>query len=224
MVGRSSFFLGIRKGRASFLFFGRDQLDLKGRLKEVGRSLLIPSFYTMDQVHGNRVQWIRDAKDGINEVKECDGLVTTEEGVGLCVLTADCVPLLFSSLNSPLKGVLHCGWRGLEKGIINRLFVLLELEGFNHPEELFFVIGPSICGNCYEVGREFERYSLSRFLERKGGKLHLSLQKVIKERLSERGVLEENIKLIPFCTYENADLFYSYRKGDKERQVSLVVS
>ncbi len=225
MVGRNSFFLGIKRDNAVFIFTGKGEGRVEERLELIRDSFPhIKTFYIMDQIHGNNVVWIKKgSNEKISILDGTDGMITNLKDVALCVLTADCLPLLFSSPNGSVKGVVHCGWKGLEKGIVKRTLDMLEVNGFK-PENLIFSIGPSICGNCYEVGEEFKKLSIGRFLEHRGGKNFLSLQKVCKERLSERGVLEENIKVIPLCTYENNDLFFSHRRGDKERQISLVLT
>ena len=225
MVGISKFFLSISRDRSFFVFTGRSDLPLEERAERIKNLYpFISSFCFMDQVHGSRIVWIDKLPSGsIVTLKDCDGIISTVPGLALCVKTADCLPVLFSSPDGSVAGALHCGWRGLEASIIGKALQSLELNGFN-PREMLFAIGPSICGSCYEVGNSFRNLSIGRFARIEGGKLHLPLRRVVRERLSERGVLEENIKTLPFCTYENPDIFFSHRRGDRNRQVSFVVN
>ncbi len=224
MVGTSRFLLSVSKEKALFIFTGRSSLSMEERLERIKEAYpFIETFIFMDQVHGSRVVWIEEKPSEPKIIRDCDGVISTVPGIALCVKTADCLPVLFSSLDGSIRGALHCGWRGLEKSIIGKALQMLEVGGFN-PREMLFVIGPGICGSCYEVGSSFKKLSIGRFARFEGGKLHLPLRRVVKERLSERGILEENIKVLPFCTYENPDIFFSHRRGDRERQVSIVVN
>src|SRR5262245_51814862 len=65
---------------------------------------------TMKQVHGDRIVDVKDK--GLKEVGEADGMMTEESGLFLGVLTADCVPMLFSVPGSKQVAVVHAGWRG----------------------------------------------------------------------------------------------------------------
>jgi len=66
------------------------------------------------QVHGCEVAAISREHDpdltGVVCVGECDALMTTEEGVGLMVWTADCVPVLLAGPR--VVAAIHSGWRG----------------------------------------------------------------------------------------------------------------
>ncbi len=225
MVGKTKFFLSLIKEKSLFIFTGKTDLPTEEILQGIKKLFpSIKSFCMMDQIHGTKITWISKAPENTIEiVKDSDGLVTTLPGVALVVRTADCLPLLFSKPDGSVRGALHCGWRGLEGSIIQKALTEMELNGFP-PEDMLFVAGPSICGNCYRVGEEFKRLSLGRFLKAGNNGLYLSLKKVAKERLSERGALEENIKLIPFCTYENPSIFFSHRRGDRGRQLSIVAN
>src|SRR5437773_1364871 len=81
------------------------------------------------------------------ELPAGDVLVTDAAGVGLVVLTADCVPV---ALADPVGGrltVVHAGWRGLARGVIQAA-----LSGLEHPGRAVAAIGPAVGIDHYEVG------------------------------------------------------------------------
>src|SRR5271170_1144397 len=71
------------------------------------------------QVHGDSVVLIGGVTPEDFRATEADGLLTTEaRTVG--VMTADCIPALFSARDGRAVAAVHAGWRGLHKGILAR--------------------------------------------------------------------------------------------------------
>jgi len=69
---------------------------------------------TMRQVHGAQVVRVDQAT---TEIGPADGLITRACGVGLGVLTADCVPILMIAPRERIALAVHAGWRGTLAGI-----------------------------------------------------------------------------------------------------------
>jgi YfiH family protein len=68
----------------------------------------------VDQVHSDRVLKL-DAANLPSEggsLGEGDGLITTEKGIPLMILVADCLPVLFYDPAHQAVGLAHAGWRG----------------------------------------------------------------------------------------------------------------
>jgi hypothetical protein len=74
-----------------------------------------------------------------------------------------------------------------------------------NPENLFVGIGPCICVKHYEV----DEAVLS------GAKGHLDLRMANRLQLLEVGVKDINIEIMPYCTFEQTNLFYSHRREGK---------
>jgi len=110
--------------------------------------------------------------------------------------------------------MLHCGWRGLAGGIIERALAV-----FAKPPTA--AIGPGIGRCCYEVGPEV----LDAFEDLDGvtdGRM-LDLRAVAEARLREAGVTQvENVDLCASC---RTDLFFSHRRdaGVTGRQGGMVL-
>jgi YfiH family protein len=171
------------------------------------------------QVHGDEIlEWDGPPQNGGfahvgADLPKVDGHTTTAKGVPLMVLVADCLPV---ALATPDRAVmLHCGWRGLAAGIIER--GLARFEGDTKPRA---VLGPSIGPCCYEVGEEV----LAEFSDLRGvanGRM-LSLNMVAQQKLMAAGLTK--IDSFPLCTKCRPDLFFSHRRdnGVTGRQSGLV--
>jgi purine-nucleoside/S-methyl-5'-thioadenosine phosphorylase / adenosine deaminase len=169
------------------------------------------------QVHGAELaDWKEPPRCGGYAVpgaplRQVDGHLTDLPGVGLLILGADCLPV---ALAGPGRvAMLHCGWRGLAAGIVERA-----VARFAEPPAA--AIGPGIGRCCYEVGSEV----LAAFEELDGvasGRM-LDLPAVARARLEASGV--SRIEDVDLCTSCRADLFFSHRRdsGITGRQGGLV--
>ncbi|WP_462116513.1 purine nucleoside phosphorylase YfiH/LACC1 family protein, partial [Lysobacter xanthus] len=69
------------------------------------------------QVHGTGVVRF-DRDDAFEGEPEADAAVTSDAGVVLAILTADCLPVLFCARDGSEVGGAHAGWRGLADGVL----------------------------------------------------------------------------------------------------------
>ena len=134
---------------------------------------------------------------------EVDGHHTAAPGLAPLVLVADCLPVAL--LGRGGVAMLHCGWRGLAAGIVERGVRAVDAEAA--------AIGPGIGSCCYEVGPEV----LEEFVGLGEGVAEgrmLNLAEVARRQLEATGV--EQVESAGICTSCEADLFYSHRR-DGER-------
>ena len=142
---------------------------------------------------------------------EADGQATDRLGLAPLVFVADCLPV---ALAGP-RGVamIHCGWRGMAAGIVQR--------GVDEVEATAAAAGPSIGPCCYEVGEEV----LDAFRPLGDGLASgrmLDLREVARRLLERAGV--ERVEISELCTSCNPELFFSHRRdeGRTGRQAGLV--
>jgi YfiH family protein len=171
------------------------------------------------QVHGSELrEWHGPdpqnayADPGGKQLPRVDGHLTAERGLGLLVLVADCFPVALS--DGRRAAMLHCGWRPLAGGIVERA-----VERFERQPAA--AVGPGIGGCCYEVGPEV----LAHFEDIRGaadGRM-LDLRRVIDARLAAAGVTE--VEHLDCCTSCHPDLYFSHRRDDglTGRQAGMVV-
>lgn len=124
-----------------------DDPDRVARNREIARELFgLPKVAYMDQVHGNDVAIITGAN--FNQTPTADALVTSEPGIALAVLVADCVPLIMHDRGAGVIAAAHVGRRGLVNGVVERTVSAMRALG---AESISAIMGPAICGDCYEV-------------------------------------------------------------------------
>ncbi len=140
-----------------------------------------------------------------------DGHVTAEPSLPLLVFAADCAPIALSGPEG--VAMLHCGWRGLAAGIVDR--------GVKAIAATDAVIGPSIGPCCYEVGAEVLDVFGGLGADIAPGRM-LDLPGIARRLLVDSGV--ERIESSELCTSCERELFFSYRRdGDQTgRQAGLV--
>jgi YfiH family protein len=206
---------GVSAGPYESLNLGILTEDDPGRVTEnrsrlAARAGLAPEAVAMGrQVHGTG---IKEWGTGGEELEEVDGHTTARENIGLLILVADCLPV---ALAAPGRiAMLHCGWRGLAGGIVERA-----LATFDEPPAA--ALGPCIGRCCYEVGPEV----LNAFADIDGvarGRM-LDLRLVAQRKLEAHGVAD--LHHVEVCTSCNPDLLFSHRRdhGVTGRQCGIVV-
>lgn len=141
------------------------------------------------------------------------------------VLTADCLPLLICDTQASCVAAIHAGWRGLSKGIIESTVHTLPAP----PHELMAWLGPAIGPDKFEVGQDvYDAFvnahaeSASAFTPLNEQKWLANLYELARIRLALLGI--QQVYGGNFCTYTQADLFFSYRrdKSHTGRMASLI--
>jgi YfiH family protein len=172
------------------------------------------------QVHGSQVRVVNATQsqpDGPAEAPVADAQVTATGGVGLVVLTADCLPIVVAGEGA--VAVLHAGWRGLAGGVIASGVRALAQLGASKP--VAAAIGPGAGACCYEVGPEVhEAFAALPDAAHRGAKL--DLKAVARHQLQAAGVATvHDISLCTICC--DRALFFSHRRdrGVTGRQAGI---
>ncbi|EPR12737.1 peptidoglycan editing factor PgeF [Ruminiclostridium papyrosolvens] len=184
-----------------------------------------------NQVHDNKIRLVgvEDIGKGLtleSDIIGFDGLSTNQPGIPLVTFYADCVPVLFLDPVKKAITAVHSGWKSTLKNISYEALVLMKNTYNSNYKDIIVAIGPSICMNCFEVGKEVydgfkEKFSwCDKYTEYRNGKYYMGLQRIIKHVLMETGVPEKNIMISDVCTKCNTDLFFSFR-GDKGKTGGL---
>lgn len=187
--------------------------------------------HTLKQVHGNDIVHIRTKEGELTEV-EADGMITTDAGVLLGIMTADCVPILMVVPQHRIAIALHAGWRGTQKEICLSAVELCTKKWHLNPSQLWVALGPSIGGCCYDVGYEVGKPLFQRWGDkakeawhvRGDGKGLLDLRAINKAQLTWAGIPDEQIQSVGSCTCCNRVEFTSYRREGSQsgRQISVI--
>jgi polyphenol oxidase len=178
----------------------------------------------LKQRHGAEV--IRATAGGC--AGNADILVTATPGLPVAVFSADCVPIVIYDPDGRRLAVVHAGWRGTAKSAA-RAAVLALVEAGGSPESFVAAVGPSIGPCCYEVDKPVIAQLDAAFPGRWGawvrstgeGKWRLDLWAANEEQLREAGIRGDRVDNPRLCTGCRTDLFYSYRRGQNGRLVSI---
>lgn len=179
--------------------------------------------YFPDQCHTNRIQVI-ESKLEIPDLTETDGMVTHQKGICLCVLSADCVPILLYDSVKQVVGAVHAGWKGTAAGIVRRAIdEMIEHYGCK-PGRIMAGIGPAISAEIYEVGEEVENVFEDFYEETdriishhpETGRAHIDLQEANRILLLNAGLKESRIEVLKECTFSNPDRYFSARRDGFE--------
>jgi polyphenol oxidase len=164
----------------------------------------------MDQVHGHTVTVV-DAPQS-DPVPASDALVTTVPRLAVAALIADCVPVLLADPVNKVIAAVHAGRAGARAGVL--LAALEAMRGLGaHLEQVEVLIGPSACGQCYEVPDQMQRDVEARLpgsaCRTRQATAGLDLRAGLWRQLAGAGVAR--IGVDPRCTIEDPTL-YSYRR------------
>jgi polyphenol oxidase len=180
----------------------------------------------LDQVHGARIIAVPSSTEGapVTQPVAADASITSATGMICAIMTADCLPVLFTDRNGRHVAAVHGGWRGLVAGILENTISAFAARGVS-PGELCAWLGPAISPFEYEVDaavvkvlRGDDQAALTP-----AGPEHwqLDLYKLARLRLAGCGV--NAVFGGEFCTFAESERFFSYRRdGVCGRQATLI--
>ncbi|MEM1105576.1 MAG: peptidoglycan editing factor PgeF [Pseudomonadota bacterium] len=194
---------------------GDTPADVAENRRRIRTALGVQAMVSLRQVHGRRVVDVKSPwPDGA--LPEGDALVTDRSDVALCILTADCAPVLFADIRLPVIAAAHAGWRGALAGVCEATLERMAAYG-SRPRDVVAVIGPAIAQASYEVGPDLRAAALSAdptagtyFAEGRGDRLQFDLPGYVHHRLGMAGV--GWIEHVGGDTYASDGLF-SYRRA-----------
>jgi YfiH family protein len=229
------------------LYFGdsRDQLFPKDYLNyPPGQNLLalkpyadcaegmgIFNLFFLHQVHGT-VGSVIDVHTAVTMRSfSCEGdfLITNLPGVGIGIMTADCLPLLLHDPITQSIAAIHAGWRGAVAGIAPIALSRMMQEYGAQPDNIRAYLGPCIHSCCYQVGDQVvqalkDSSASASVLCSCQGKTLFDLPGFVAGQLEAAGLKKEAISLEnSLCTHCNPR-FWSYRRQGETagRQMTVI--
>ena len=180
----------------------------------LGNLLNLPGHPTwLRQVHGVNVVAAPFADSEPDSEPEADASIAVMSGTVCAVLTADCLPVLFSARDGSAVAAAHAGWRGLCAGVLEATVSAFSCD----PEDLYAWLGPAISQAAFEVGDEVrERFlrhdpmAASAFEPNSAGRWQADLYQLARQRLGNAGVTD--VFGGDRCTFTEKDTFFSYRR------------
>ena len=176
----------------------------------------------LQQVHGHRV--VAASESGSDApLQEADAIETDSPGLVCAVMTADCLPVLFASMDGRWVAAAHAGWRGLASGVLRAPLARAPADS-----EVMAWLGPAIGPDAFEVGDEVRQIlaglhpaAAQAFRAGRSGRWWADIGQLARLQLLEAGV--SRIYGGRYCTWTDARCFYSYRRdGVTGRMASLI--
>jgi YfiH family protein len=202
---------------------GDDPADVAANRARLARELGVDPTRVvwMNQVHGTRVEVVDGPRADV--VPETDALVTAVPGLVLCVLVADCVPVLLADPEAGVVAAVHAGREGVRRGVVPAALAAMRELGAR-PAGTSALLGPAVCGADYEVPAamraEVARVAPAAAVRTRRGTPGLDLRAGIAELLRGAGVAQ--VVHDPRCTVEDRRLFSHRRDGVTGRQAGVV--
>lgn len=156
--------------------------------------------------HGKDVLEVDELKDERN----CDGLITKKEGLGILMTHADCQAAIFYDPIHHVMGNVHAGWRGNVQNIYKEAVDQLKAKFGSDPAELLVCISPSL-GPCCAEFKHYKQELPESFWEYQERENYFNLWEISRKQLLEAKVLDGHIEIARLCTVCHPGDFYSYR-------------
>ncbi|WP_149195523.1 peptidoglycan editing factor PgeF [Luteimonas suaedae] len=226
-----SFNLGVRSGDdAGAVQRNRDAL--------VARFGLPSAPHWLRQVHGTAVcRFDAAASDdpvvagagpepAAGDEPEADASVTSEPGVVLAVLTADCLPVVLAAKDGSAIAAAHAGWRGLAAGVLERTVAAMHAR----PGDLVAWLGPAAGPQAYEVDAGVREAFVAHdagagvaFTSTRPGHWRADLYALARMRLASAGLADGDVHGGGLCTISDPNRFFSYRRDTRTGRMATVV-
>ena len=189
----------------------------------------------LNQTHGVTIARVDDA------CAEADAVLLIEPNQVGVIMTADCLPVLFTTRTGAMVAGAHAGWRSLVSGILEKTVDAMVQAGAVR-EEILAWLGPAIEPQQFEVGAEVREQFISQglalglradqtaacFVARENDgtaaqKYLADIYALARQRLQCAGLSSTQISGGGLCTVNDAQRFYSYRRdGTTGRMASLI--
>ena len=211
---------GFSKGIYKSLNCGRGSKDSKKNISKnlnyVSRKIGVPknNLVLMHQTHSNKVVEIK--KNNSKSKIKADAIITKMRNIALCVLTADCVPIILYDVNNQIVGCIHAGWKGAYLNIIDN--TIKKIKKMNSNNLIHASVGPCIAQKNYEVDLVFFKKFINisnknkKYFENKKKNKLFNLRKFVTDKLLKHKVKVDQINR---DTYAQKSNFFSYRRSIK---------
>ena len=207
------------------------------------------SVYRVKQVHGNQILTPAEINTATDNWSDGDGIITDDKQQAVWVASADCNPVLIGDVETGRVAAIHAGWRGTAQKIVPNAIERF-LQSGSIKDNLRIAMGPAISGDVYQVSEHvaaevgasiissaeassteemlvaLQQLSNSPVLEdSQPGRVRLDVRRVNAIQVEQLGISSEQIAIAPYCTYQQPDHFFSYRRSkEKKVQWSGIVS
>ncbi len=171
----------------------------------------------LEQTHSDKV--VHLTPQNFKQPLTADASYTTDKNIICSVMTADCVPVLFCNKQATWVAAAHAGWKGIANGILKKVVRIYTKEIKGDLADIHVWIGPAISGKVYQVGQEVKNAFVKQdtildkaFTMQDANHYFLNSSYAVQLQLMKQGLITKQISTEEFCTYQDRERFYSYRR------------
>ncbi|MGA8978729.1 MAG: peptidoglycan editing factor PgeF [Pedococcus sp.] len=200
---------------------GDDPAAVEVNRSRVAESVGVPRdrLLFLQQCHGNDVLVV-DGPWGESGPPPADGAVTRSAGLALATLVADCTPVLLADPAAGMVGAVHAGRPGMTSRIVDVAVDRMRELG---AQQITAVVGPSVCGRCYEVPEQMRAAASAVAPESSAvswvGTPAIDVASGVVAQLHAKDVA---VQWVPGCARESRSL-YSYRRDGRTGRFAGIV-
>ncbi len=169
-----------------------------------------------------------------NNIPEADAVLVTEPNQVAVIMTADCLPVLFTTRRGTMVAGAHAGWRSLVGGVLERTVDAMQQAGAQTADIIAWM-GPAIGAQQFEIGAEVRTQFISEnaqlgiseaattacFQAHSEHKFLADIYALARLRLHHAGV--SDVQGGQYCTVSDAQRFYSYRRDGVTGRMASVI-
>lgn len=200
--------------------------------KQINSSL--KRFVFANQNHGINIKKITEQECGKGMLDFADGITATdclytyEKDLPLACFYADCTPIYFYEPQKNLIGVIHAGWQGTSKNIVEEVLNHLQQVEKVDLQALKVIIGPNIKKESFEVQEDVYKlfkdnsYTTQEVISKNQDTWNIDIVKYNENALLQNGVKKANIFISTLDTVQEQDLFSFRRDKETGRMLGVI--
>lgn len=140
-------------------FYGMNsqQLCMQDPFNDIQKLIPFGDLAFLHQTHGVSGLSLDNQKqvEKLNSfAQDGDFLITALQGLGIGVVTADCLPLILHDKRQQIVSIIHAGWRGSVGLIAHKALQAMEKHYGCKTQDISVFFGPCAKVCCYSVGGE----------------------------------------------------------------------
>ena len=136
-----------------------DAPDAVAHNRQLLRQILPSEPLWLNQTHGVAIARHSDAE----VCPEADAVLLTERNQVGVIMTADCLPVLFTTRAGTMVAGAHAGWRSLVSGILEKTVAAMVQAGAAN-DEIVVWLGAAIGAEQFEVGAEVREAFIEAYM------------------------------------------------------------
>lgn len=220
--GLKYLFSTVDDGNLSFVYGDADEVidnrsSFFNRVEVSGENIV-----EMKLQHSDNIEIVSPKQAGnvfdLKRLIYTDALITNHKGLGLFLVIADCIPVIFFDSEKQVLALMHGGIANtkleMSKKVIRRM-----TDKFNvKPFDIQIIIGPSLRQPNYRYGyfNEKDDDMWDGFVKKDGKDLLIDNVGATIKQIIDMGVKEKNIFDSEIDTYEDENYFSHRRDDDNE--------